>query len=214
MKKRPMLFSSAMAYPVAAGMKTNTRRIMNPQPTVEGDYFRWNGPLYGKDSDFGLPAANPYGRKGDQLWVREPLFWSAHEECWCYQADNSNVMLEHYAAPILLKPKAYIPSMHMPKEASRTLLEIVDLRVEQLHDISLKDAAREGMRFDYHSCRWWDYKNQHWGNCIYSEDPAEPPFTALDSFRTLWEHINGPCSWGQNPWVWVVGFKLIEGEDD
>ncbi|MFC7669319.1 hypothetical protein ACFQT0_19625 [Hymenobacter humi] len=212
-----------MAYAAHAGTKTQTRRIIKPQPIIDNDSgFVFDGKhresyrndLFHADwREKFIKDWCPYGQVGDRLWVRESLFWSEHEDGWCYQADNSQLMLEQLTARILLTPKPCIPSIHMPREASRTQLEIVSIRIERLHEISLKDAAREGMRFDYHSCRWYDYKNQHWGNDIYSDDPAEPPFTALHSFKTLWDHINGACAWGQNPWVWAVEFKKIEEEE-
>ena len=92
------------------------------------------------------------------------------------------------------------PSIHMPRWASRILLEVTAVRVEQLQDISEADAIAEGIEH-------WDASgNNEWAD--YS-DPAGLPLSARESYRTLWEQINGPGSWDTNPWVWVVEFKRV-----
>ena len=73
----------------------------------------------------------------------------------------------------------------MPRWASRINLEITNVRVERLNDITDADVASEGAS-------------------RYSPDPL-----CVDDFRQLWESINGAGSWQQNPWVWVVEFKRI-----
>lgn len=80
------------------------------------------------------------------------------------------------------------PSIHMPRWASRILLEITSVRVERLHDISEADATAEGTP---HSLN----------------HPAGR--TATENYQYLWECINGDGSWDLNPWVWVIEFKRV-----
>ncbi|OVE45700.1 hypothetical protein CBW21_22155 [Chromobacterium violaceum] len=83
-------------------------------------------------------------------------------------------------------PLRWRPSIHMPRWASRILLEITDVRVERLQDISEEDAVAEGGPVDH------------------------PNGTARGWFEQLWEKLNGAGSWDANPWVWVIEFKRIE----
>lgn len=131
-------------------------------------------------------------RPGDRLWVRET--WAnlnadfpTVDPYFVYRADSS----DH-------GPVTWKPSIHMPRAASRILLEITDVRVERLQDISEDDARAEGIEM------WPD------GNFkAYTKQPGKFTY-ARDSFRTLWESINGPESWEANPWVWVVNFKTVK----
>lgn len=85
--------------------------------------------------------------------------------------------------------------IHMPRWASRLTLEITDVRVERLQDISEEDAIAEG------ALEWAR------GACA----PGNPTgFTAVGYFWLLWEPIHGPSSWDANPWVWVIEFKKLE----
>lgn len=99
------------------------------------------------------------------------------------------------------------PSIHMPRWASRITLEVVSVRVERLQEISEADAKAEGIESSRASqlCggTWRDYSQGR-------RDPFEDFSSPVDSYRTLWESINGPGSWDANPWVWVVEFKPID----
>ena len=90
-----------------------------------------------------------------------------------------------------------IPAIHMPEWACRTWLDLLEVRVERLRDISEDDAKAEGCRPGD-----WEYEN------------AEGSLTCLESFRCLWESIHGPGSWDLNPWVWVLSFRKIESKAD
>lgn len=81
------------------------------------------------------------------------------------------------------------PSIHMPRWASRITLEIVNVKVERLHDISEEEAKAEG------------------GSLHHPDVACE--VGPITSFKLLWESINGPSSWAKNPWVWVVEFKRV-----
>lgn len=92
----------------------------------------------------------------------------------------------------------WTPSIHMPRWASRILLEITDVRVGRLQEISEDDALAEGIR------PFGD------GNGFHVEDGAFYSSTAASAFAALWESINGPGSWEANPWVWAITFRRIE----
>ncbi|MBZ1548198.1 hypothetical protein KFA93_05015 [Klebsiella pneumoniae] len=93
------------------------------------------------------------------------------------------------------------PSIHMPRAASRILLEITNVRVERLNAISEEDARAEGI-ID--------------GGCLNCGEPepcgcANPEPDATDAFAYLWQSIYGQENWNANPWVWVIEFKRVEG---
>lgn len=160
-----------------------------------------------------IDVACPYGEPGDRLWVRES-WWQAGDwqstypeddtGAWfgskriAYSADSTppNEPNRHY--PAGLRNGAYSaaepnkiwrhrPSIHMPRWASRILLEITAVRVERVQDISDEQALAEGV----------DQTN------------TSIPGYARQRFQDLWESINGTGSWDANPWVWVVEFKRI-----
>lgn len=200
MKTRPILFSGAMVRALLDGSKTQTRRIVKPQPFHDDGYhdgdiqfamFRPRGtddPLY---AEFSVGAVGgggckrdvakfPYGQPGDRLWVRETCLG------WWNTADGSFSHVAAYKADgYELEPgERWIPSIHMPRAASRITLEVTGVRVERLQDISEEDARAEGWPADDSDpCQW---------------------------YAALWEQINGKESWRLNPWVWVVEFRRVE----
>jgi hypothetical protein len=91
------------------------------------------------------------------------------------------------------------------------VLEIADIRVERLQEISEADAIGEGVEW-WHEERLKSRPKHYRVYCDYDnpKDPAQYTSSAVDSFSTLWQSINGPESWNQNPWVWVIEFKRIE----
>ena len=161
----------------------------------------------------------PYGNVGDRLWVRESFKkWCIDgtdtiEDGWWtvrYRADNN--IRKHCATwdccatddsptevGCVKAPARWTPSIHMPRWASRILLEITAIRVERLQDISDDDAIAEGILFNGDYDLWWDYQREQW-ICV---DP-------IDSYKSLICKINGPETWERNPWVWVVEFKVRE----
>ena len=177
-----------MVRAILEGRKTQTRRIVKPQPercsgcqscNYIGDHFTQP-----------LPKC-PYGAAETKLWVREAWAQTLSGD-YIYKA---NYCEEH--PPMGLRGN-WKPSIHMPKEAARIFLEISEIRVERLHDISECDSLAEGIDYkdygDYQ--RYFDYQNH-----LFS-------FASLIwSFRSLWKSINGEESWDSNPWVWVVSFE-------
>ncbi|HCT7316498.1 TPA: hypothetical protein OT780_005675, partial [Klebsiella variicola] len=191
------------------GRKTQTRRPIKWKQTrfteigerEDGSKWPWS-----EDAehafDFWHPC--PFGSVGDRIWVREtfqgPLFDFDLMDSYCkdstpfeksefcvYKADGVPAP-EFYDADDELHC-CWRPSIHMPRWASRILLEITDVRVERLKSISDRDALREG-------CSAADMKS---GDCV------------ADVFARLWASIYGSDSWNANPWVWVIEFKRVEG---
>jgi hypothetical protein len=195
MKERPILFSAAMVRALLDGCKTQTRRIVKkvglaaPAPqSVVGGAATYAG---------GMVAHCPYGQPGDRLWVRES-FWGCDlpgygdQPCVVYDDEWSG---KEYA-PSQERPWARkfgrIPSIHMPRDCSRILLEIVSVRVERLNDCSDTDARAEGAPGGHGVIPSYHYNS-----------------TPSEHYAHLWESINGAGSWSANPWVWVIEFKRV-----
>jgi hypothetical protein len=200
MKERPSLMSAPMVLAIIDDKKSKTRRLNGLEFFSENDPENWrcvrvrDGIAFFvyKNSPHEREAKCPYGKIGDRLWVRES--WrtetNAHDklapsklrgdENILYEADG-NWRDNHTVGRLR-------PSIHMPRWASRILLEITDLRVERLKDISDADAIAEGVDRTNTSISGY----------------------ATKRFRRLWESINGPGSWDKNPWVWVISFKRIK----
>lgn len=220
MKEHPILFSTPMVQAILEGRKTQTRRVVKPQP--EGDsrpISEWNPHVYGsiraeyetkivgkifpfkKGNSLYSPSC-PYGQAGDILWVRETWayldFLGPEDADYVYKASDNGKDWENNTEGWKWKP-----SIYMPKEACRLFLKIKSVRVERLQDISEEDAKAEGVL--YYGEESNDYKNYEY-NDIYGDDWGV--LTAKESFKTLWQSINGPESWLANPWVWVIEFEL------
>lgn len=183
---RPILFSTPMVRAILAGSKTMTRRVAKPK------FDKW--------------------QVGDRLWVREtyveyvPL--DEHEDpitdepLVAYRADGNfeiEEMLSDGKDRYLMFGedsgfvKDWKPSIFMPRKHSRILLEITELKREQLQDISEADAEREGV----------EPEGDYWCNDIAF-------ISYRNGFRSIWEKINGRNSWEQNPEVVAIGFKVLE----
>lgn len=198
MKERPILMNGAMVRATIDGRKTQTRR----------EYKNRKHPDFGCDIAASELAREPqhvidracrYGQPGDRLWVRENFQpFIADDAVWqgvnwktgagysiSYPATDG---IHEYIDADDNLTDAVKPSIHMPRWASRITLEITDVRVERLQDISDYDAMAEG-------CSIVDM--QH-GDRLASV------------FARLWESINGPGSWDANPWVWVIEFKRVK----
>lgn len=186
MKERSVIFSGAMVRAILDGKKKQMRRIIKEQPTpdeiAEEIKYADGYALYGREYRRSFVRC-PYGEVGDRLWVREA--WAPIPSGPC--APGNPVM---YRATVE-KPNiwSWKPSIHMPRWASRITLDVTAVRVERLNDISGQDAVAEGTEY-----------------AIAKGETME----AQLAFRCLWESINGPGSWDQNPWVWVIEFQRVE----
>lgn len=138
-----------------------------------------------------IPIGRGYGNVGDRLWIRETFMWPGEEEL-IYRADpGAEERVARCRNYPNFPPLKWTPSIFMPRVASRITLDITEIRVERLHEISEHDAIAEGAH-DFFG------KATPWGNVC-------APM-AVHGYASLWEHINGPGSWAKNPWVWVISF--------
>lgn len=137
-----------------------------------------------------MGALSPYGKKGDRLWVRETFFdWGMGSQRYQYRADTTDLDME-MSRQANMSP-IWKRSIHMPRAASRILLEVDNVKVERVQDISDKDAEAEGVTGAL-------------------KIPGENFFDRKTGFKKLWQSINGSDSWWDNPWVWVIEFRRIK----
>jgi len=131
--ERPILFSGPMIRAILAGRKTQTRRVAKltgaGRVKEAGSHRNWHL------ADPDAVKACPYGTPGDRLWVRETFCDTGCQRA-VYRADTA---VENW------KYRIWRPSIYMPRWASRITLEITDVRLERLQDISEADAAAEGV---------------------------------------------------------------------
>ncbi|MCK7330234.1 morphogenetic protein [Enterobacter bugandensis] len=209
MTERGMIFNGEMVRAILDGQKTQTRRIIK-------DCMVGRDPIskfiqigkkfigcYPEDVPELIRECSPYGVPGDRIWVREtfqgPLF--DFEQMEAYQEDSSKFKKPEFCvykadgkpAPEFFDADENLhccwrPSIHMPRWASRIKLEITDVRVERLNDISEEDARSEGIS-------------------------GSSAHDVKEAYAALWRSIYGSDSWQANPWVWVIVFKRIEGDD-
>jgi len=147
----------------------------------------------------------PYGKPGDLLWVRESCLFlqSQPKSGWIYRADGHDDIDE------ALKRERYRwrPSIHMPKVAARIWLEVTDVKVERLQQISKEEAIAEGILHDEIGFKDYDMAMaKGYGHPDYDYQHVQD---AKLSFKSLWQSINGWESWNINPWVWCVSFKVL-----
>lgn len=237
--ERPILFSGAMVRALLAGTKTQTRRAVKSVELARGEamgvrvapgtfcYIDFDGVPGLSWRPFGgsptvpyppekVAAACPYGAPGDRLWVRET--WAKAGEVGDsveYRADNGDPTNGRWR-----------PSIHMPRRVSRLTLEVTDVRVERLQDISESDSQAEGVEATTLPEEWHAVRLMHGHNeaIAFPSLPSDatisdlglrslchvPPrvlISARDQYARLWEDINGADSWAKNPWVWVIEFR-------
>lgn len=200
-----------MVRAILDGKKTQTRRIVRPQPTqpLAGHIIYSTDPNQsGKwrfaenDDHEGEYRRCPYGLPHDRLWVRETFCQKCEDGYPVYNADgNLDSSCYHYRADGYHVVKAdgdgvteftkdgreaspWKPSIFMPRHASRITLEVTAVRVERLQEITEADAQLEGFQ-------------------------QTNTTLARSEFIRLWKQINGVGSWDANPWVWVIEFKRV-----
>ncbi|HDZ3043585.1 TPA: hypothetical protein RST63_003790 [Klebsiella pneumoniae] len=226
MKERGMIFNADMVRAILDGRKTQTRRIMKPQPEPcpRGGHW-WPSNVFktmlhveeemqnGQGGWGGLVGdACPFGDVGDRIWVREtfcPVDDTQYGgEKWVDYRATPKFEASHPAgwdcAPNDAEALKWRPSIHMPRWASRILLEITVVRVERLNAISEEDAEAEGIDMEAL------YDSQDCYDCIADHNMTGRP-TVTGAFKYLWESIYGEESWKANSWVWVISFKRVEG---
>ena len=196
-----MIFNAEMVRALLDGRKTQTRRPIKWKQTrfteigerEDGSKWPWSEDAE-HACDFWHPC--PFGAVGDRIWVREAfrvhsratdvatlVYKASERNSWTEQTRRVPVAVCNKPAT----PEKWTPSLHMPRWASRILLEITGVRVERLRSMSQDDARAEGVI------------------------AASGPMEAGLAFRELWDSIYGEESWKANPWVWVIEFKRVEG---
>jgi hypothetical protein len=222
MADKPILFSAPMVQALLAGTKTQTRRIIKPQPLPFDAVFSENGRWWTGDAETGdvfQVLRVPYA-PGDRLWVRESgdLFREAYEHDpkrsidlwrdagWRHSADGALISAREYDPPLSEWIGDCVPfkrpSIHMPRWVSRLTLIVRDVRVQRLQEISEDDAIAEGVYYsapteeDYEWHRSWCF------DC------------GIDPFRCIWNSIHGPDAWEANPWVCAITFDVIRANID
>lgn len=214
--------------------KTQTRRLVKPQPEVRrGDDVRWahGGGNSGPDHYLRGIAAQfwcPYGKPGARLWVRESFAEICNvgdTECWCPDGDHSQHTVEYRADtdgttlpggwpkddPDRLRWRS---PLHMPRWASRLTLEITEVRVERLHDISTDDIKAEGVMLPVEQAG-----KKHVRPLLAIPNPYDPgkkleAWTIDDFWKAAWaygwDQINRKrAPWASNPFVWAISFKKV-----
>lgn len=219
-KERPILFSGAMVRAILDGRKTQTRRVVKPQPMANVNGWDWSWPIPGKNVTPGTrdywrndaknpiaPRYCPHGQPGDRLWVREttkarPLLnmftgEATNAICGAYVADDEPVLEERGFDLAWWYSRKTCPAIHMPRAACRLVLEVTGVRVERLNDCSEADALAEGVTATADDA----FHIEH--DMYRATDPVE-------CYARLWAAINGAESWAGSPWVWVVEFRRVQ----
>lgn len=214
----PILFSTEMVESILLGIKTMTRRNknlekINKQPNnyyfqslvhhATGKFTFVHVAIDNPTQSDVIEVKCPYGKVGDVLWVREsfyePIFEGMNGKYY-YKAD-----LEKQGWNF-----KWERSIHMPKSACRIFLQITNIRVERLQDITEEDAIAEGVKLHESGTHYLNYYDQKHRVTQFIYNCKK----AYDSFRFLWYIINGkrdePFAWFKNPWVWVIEFEKIE----
>jgi hypothetical protein len=199
MNERGIIVSGDNPNLILEGLKTQTRRIVKPQPSPI-----FHCPIFAKDTgalsfqgstgvhdEWRSPV---YGVAGDWLWVRETFEirgYGAIQDAELRYVSDGQVDYRRIGsddADKNYRPARFrkIPSIHMPRWASRITLEITKVRVERLQDISEDDALEEGCR------------------------PGKRfPMCARGVYSDLWDSLHGKGAWERNDWVWVLEFRKL-----
>ena len=199
MNEHPILFSGPMVRAILHRRKTQTRRVIKPQPTDEkrtNSYYRfdWKGRIWTHLSD---PIC-PYGNPGDLLWVRETWMPNPGDEVapdhdihpYIYRADEA-----HYGPQIKWKSPIY-----MPRWVSRLTLRITNVRVERVQEMNFYDWVAD------------------FAPTFMQQERARQSFVGMQNMvemaTELWDSINAKrAPWESNPWVWVLTFEPV-GQDE
>lgn len=223
MRERPIIMSAPMVRALLTGAKSQTRRLVKGLQLGErpecvdqftGALITTFSPLTPCD---GRIISCPYGSFAfrDRLWVRETWLQWDPEDLGVEPQDPATL---RFRADGEIPAVRWRSSMFMPRWASRITLEVIDVRVQRLQEITEADAIAEGLsRITKDDGRTWKYgipdrdglpgtDNIGWPWSKWNTDPRQ-------AYATLWSsiHARDPVhSWEANPWVWVVSFRRIE----
>jgi len=220
MKHRPMIFSGQNPLLVRSGKKTRTSRMMKPQPGGWEKHWEWKGHnLCSPAGKEWLLALAPHGQPGDLLWVKEEFQLMDLEDGkqWTksrYLNDARGEVEVLYRAGCLdcddERVGTWKPAFLMPRWASRTQLEITDVDVQCIQDITEEDCLAEGIirtKFPFSDPgNDFCYTMGPW-----TVDAARWSHSAKACFENAWEAMHGKGSWNKSCWVWVYRFRRVEG---
>lgn len=215
MTERPIPFDDATVRAILAGHKSQIRRVIKNIPWRGGCNPNFSqASAFSNAGEFRIAGSQemttgfrcPFGRPGDRLWVREK---------WAPRTLGRWGVLDKHMLPLYRasedRPEwegIWRRSVHMPRWACRLVLEITDVRVERLHQISHRDAIKEGARrIDVPAGYDQKYSTDPvaWADIV--EGRADAYNDPRHAFRDLWTSTVG--DWDTNPWVWVIEFKRI-----
>lgn len=232
MKEKPIIFSADIVKAILDGKKTMTRRVIKSNHDlsrythvdfdIDGDN-KWELVRINDLKRTYTKIGNPYGNVGDRLWVRETWIQGYDDPLIESEGDDENAVSIIYKADGKEEYRTcsaetaenwgdfsadsemvgFKSPIHMPRWASRILLEITDIRVERLNDISEEDAVKEGMPPSHPSID--RISIQHGFNSF-----------SQSCFAQLWDTLNTKKGypWSSNPWVWVIEFKKVKNNDE
>jgi hypothetical protein len=212
MKERGILFTPENHRLIMSGTKVQTRRVMNPQWTCD------NPDSY--TVEMALRHCR-HGKIGDRLYVKEGVIvWDGVKKLVGYYMDGCRPTMRGHKR---------LTAMFMAKQYARTWLEITDVRVEKLQDISEEDAKAEGVNSDSglecSDCDWLGWEESPGVKRVGPDEDwtfpcpkcgAPTAHHPLDEqnrmeYRKLWDSINGKSHpWSQNSFVWAISFKVVK----
>lgn len=228
-KETPTLFTGEMVRAILDGRKAQTRRMIK-SPSRKHDHFTlvdYGDGLWPYLSDDGESSITddgnetaiecPYGKPGDRLWVRET---------WAIGVSTGNSWhSENGRIKSIAEPQRYArryaadgtegfygkwrPSIFMPKWACRLWLELTDVRVERLQEVTEADAIAEGVKVCPNMNGREGTTGYVWPGSPYDLSGLCHS-SAITAFSQGFESINGADSWAANPWVWVLTFRRVE----
>lgn len=207
MSERGIIMAADSVRAILAGRKTQTRRVYrprNPEPweLPPGEGYKDDGtpwPMYQDTYGDFHPIRCPYGAPGDRLWVRESWTrWCSDEGC----DKRGHIAYRADASAEVERMTSWRSPLHMPRWASRLTLEVVEVRVQRVQEISEQDAEAEGIERD-------EYGRAV--NPVVAGLKTRVSHTAVQAYRHAWDAINGRrFPWSSNPWVWAVTFKRVD----
>ena len=215
--EKPILFSTKMVQAIMAGNKTMTRRVIKQSGGWDAN---WNVCPVKEEfidgiqryemrcgSQYSLPWFKCKWQVGDVLWVKETF--KACTVNWqpMYKADYDENSTDYKEWKE--RGGKWKPSLFMPRKLARIFLEITDIKVERVQDISEQDAITEGIKFieGEHIAGGERYTGNYYENYLPTGYISLLP---KDSFKSLWISINGKESWDSNPWVFAITFKQTQ----